>query len=688
MRVSLDWIKEFVDLKASAQEVADRLTMAGLEIEGMEKVGDDVVMEVNVTPNRPDCLSILGVAREAAAAFCLPLRLPLSEVAAESGPCAIAVEINDTDLCHRYAGRQISGVRISQSPEWLRSRLEKCGIRSINNIVDVTNYILLEFGHPLHAFDSSKVAGSIIRVARAGEGRSMMTLDNVERDIPEDTLLIWDGAEPVAIAGIMGGERSSVTETTTDIFLESAYFNPASIRKSSKLLGLRSESSYRFERGTDIIFLEAALNRAALLIAELGGGKISSIVDAYPITYSPIEITVPYSKINRLIGIDIPKKETLELLNNIGITAKDSGDYLTAVPPSFRGDVTGTVDIIEEVARCYGYSRIPARPPKAALTDASIDIKAYRIRAVRETVRKSGFDEVVNFSFMNSADLDLLSIIENIDEPRRKHLMLKNPLRQEECLMRTTLVPALLRNFIYNLSRGINDIRIFELSRVFIHHGSQLPEEELNLAGLYFSDNTSSLWEEQSPPFYIVKGVLEAVLKELRLQGISFRYSDEAFLHPGKSADIYYGDRKLGYIGEFSPKITERLELKIKKPQIIVFEVNIGSLVNMPGQKVAYEQIPRYPAIERDVAMILDDQVTAYELVRGFREFRSDIIENAVLFDHYRGKNLPEGKKSLGVRVTYRSKDRTLTETEIEPVHALLVESVSRKTGAKLRGTA
>ncbi|NJD55605.1 MAG: phenylalanine--tRNA ligase subunit beta [Nitrospirae bacterium] len=688
MRISLEWIREFVDVAAGPEEIAHRLTMAGLEIEGMESIDGDVVMEVNVTPNRPDCLSMLGIAREVSSVFAMPLKLPKTVIDGPLPPSEVQVVIDDPDLCARYTGRSILGVTVGDSPEWMRKRLEKCGIRAINNMVDITNYVLLELGHPLHAFDADRISGDKIRVARAGSRRSIMTLDGADRKLDQDTLLIWDAEHPVAVAGIMGGEGSSVTESTKNIFLESAHFTPMSIRRSAKALGLKSESSYRFERGTDRVFLEHALNRAALLMAEIGGGTIRDIVDVYPGKFIPAEITVPFRKVNSLIGIDIPRDEIRRLLSGIGITTEDRGDEFIAFPPAFRGDISEAVDIIEEVARCYGYDRIPARIPRTVLSDGVLNDKERAVRSVREAIRRSGFHEVVNFSFMNSADLDVLSISDNDHEDRRKHVMLKNPLRQEECLMRTTLMPSLIRNFLYNHSRGLRDIRLFELSRVFIDWGNQLPREGLRLAGIFFQDTTPVIWKDTVPPFYLVKGAIEALFEEMRLKDCSFLPSGEAFLHSGKSADMHCRNVKIGYIGELGPEVIERLDIKAHKPLIIVFEIDVDQMLEHRDQKILYRQIPRYPAIERDIALILDDQISAAEVLNLFRSYRSDIIEHVGLFDYYKGKNIPKDKKSLGVRVTYRSAGRTLTENDAEEVHGAIVDFVTARTGATVRGAA
>jgi phenylalanyl-tRNA synthetase beta chain len=684
MRISFEWIKDFVDVAASPEDTAHRLTMAGLEIEGMESIEGDTVMEVNVTPNRPDCLNILGIAREVAAAYGLPLKKPRACLEGSPQKGDVRVEIDAPDLCGRYTGRVIKGVVVGESPDWVKKRLEKCGIRPINSVVDVTNYILLELGHPLHAFDADRLGGKMIRVAKAGENRSITTLDGVERRLPEDTLLIWDGKGPVAVAGIMGGEGSAVDSATRNIFLESAYFDPSSIRRSSKILGLKSESSYRFERGTDREFLETALNRAAILIQEIAGGTIHEIVDVYPEKYVPVSIEVPYRKVNSLLGTDIEKEEILRILEMIEIATLDKGDSFSAAPPAFRGDIKEPVDIIEEIARCYGYDKVPVRVPKTPLADGILNKKERKLEKIKEAVRKSGFNEVINYSFMNLDDLNMLSIPEG--DKRRSHISLMNPLRQEDSLMRTTLIPSLINNFLYNLARGTGEISLYELSRVFLDEGGPLPNEELILGGIYFRENTSAVWHEQIPPFFVVKGVLQAVFGEMKAGEYSMVPSEEVFLHKGKSADIFFKGQKAGFIGEVSPHIIERLNLKIKKPEIVVFELSIDLLLSMGQEKTVYAQIPKYPSIERDIALVVADRLTAGEILDWLRGYESPVIESVELFDYYKGKNIPADKKSLGFRIVYRSKDRTLTDTEVEAVHGALVAYILEKTSGELRG--
>ncbi len=685
MRVSFEWLKDFVSISATPEEVSHSLTMAGLEVEGIDtSVGGDSVFEVNVTPNRPDCLSILGIAREVAAAYRLPLEMPGDDIQGDLPASDIRVEILNPELCHRYTGRLIKGVTISGSPEWLKNRLEKCGIRSLNNnIVDITNYVLLEMGHPLHAFDADKLSGSVIKVSKAGKKRSITTLDGIERELSGDSLLIMDAKKTLALAGVMGGEDSSVTSGTRNIFLESAFFAPVSVRRTSKELGLRTESSYRFERGTDIEFLENALNRAALLIRETGGGIIHEIVDVYPEKFKPATIEVNYARVNALLGVKLEKGEMLKSLERIGIVVEDRGEVFHAFPPAFRRDITGHIDIVEEIARTFGYGNIPARLPKTILSGGVLNHRERGINRIRETVRKTGFNEVINYSFMSPSDLDMISI--PVGDIRRRHLSLRNPLKQEDSLMRTTLIPALINNFAYNFSMGARDIRLFEISKIFIAETDRLPTEGLRMGGIFYRENIPSLWKESAQAFFIVKGALQSLFEEMKLGGYTFVPSEEVFLHRGKSADIELKGTKAGFIGELVPDIAESLNLKVRKPEIIVFELNIDTILAFLPERLTYRHVPKYPFIERDIAIIIDDSLTAAWVMDVINSFRSEFIETVEIFDCYKGGNIPAGRKSLAFRIIYRSGDRTLTDNEVESVHRELLEYVLEKTGGELR---
>ena len=687
MRVPFEWLKELVSITATAEEVAERLTMIGFEVEGMEQADDDTVFEVNVTPNRPDCLSIIGLAREASAAFMVPLKMPLHDIQSALPNPDFSVEILNPELCNRYAGRVIRNVVISDSPEWIKKRLEKCGIRSINNVVDITNYVLLEYGHPLHAFDADTIHGRKIRVGTpdtvSGKKTKIKTLDGLVREIPGDSLLIWDADEPIAIAGVMGGLETEVNDGTKDIFLESAYFDPLSVRRTSKQLNLTSESSYRFERGTDIEFLEKALNRTALLISEIAGGNIHEIVDAYPVKYNPESIQIRYEKINRILGTEISKEELLEIMDRLEITAEDREEFFIVYPSAYRRDIKRESDVAEEISRLYGYDKIPVRVPRSPLSSSQSDKRMETTVRIREGMRKSGFTEVINYSFMSPSSLDMIDIPEG--DRRRNTIAIQNPLRKEESLLRTTLVPSLIENLKYNLDRGIKDIRFFEISKVFEDIGEQLPLEELMLGGIFYREKVPSLWKEETHGFFITKGAIESLFGELKIKGYSFTPSSEPFLHKGQSSDIQISDSSMGYIGILAPDIIERLDLKKKKMEVVLFELNLNSLVSSMPDSMQYSPVPRYPYVERDIAIVVDEAILSSEITRIILGFPSEIIEEVSIFDYFKGGNIPAGKKSLAFSIVYRSKEKTLTDEEVEKLHSSLVTHIIKTTGGELR---
>ncbi|VAX32565.1 Phenylalanyl-tRNA synthetase beta chain, partial [hydrothermal vent metagenome] len=446
MLLPVEWLKDFIDITESTKEISDMLTMIGLEVEGEEASDGAAVFEVNITPNRPDCLSVIGIARELRAATGRALKFPDYHIQDEFEEDFQV--IIDSPFCNRYTGRIIKGIRIGESPDLIKKRLELSGIRPVNNIVDITNYVLMELGHPLHAFDLDKLRGKIIRVNTAGKTLQFRTLDNTERTIPQEGLLILDAERPVAIAGIMGGLETEVSEETTNIFLESAYFKPASIRRTSRLLGLKTEASYRFERGTDIEGLSVALDRAAHLIKKLCGGAVSKKIDLYPTKLKKTEIRLRYRRISRVLGTNILKRDVLRILELLGfsINSTSESDVLLTVP-SYRIDIQDETDLIEEVGRHYGYEKIPEQIPLAPVGPGSPDSLLKRmaqksgIIKTKEVVRTSGFNETINFSFMNPRVLDMLDIPET--DERKKTITLINPLRKENPCMRTFLLPSL-----------------------------------------------------------------------------------------------------------------------------------------------------------------------------------------------------------------------------------------------------
>ena len=694
MRVSFDWLKDFVKVDATPEAVAEKLTMTGLEVEAIERIDGDAVFEVNVTPNRADCLSIIGIARELSASYNVPLVFPELNVVSESKSLDFNVDIKDPELCCRYAGRIVHKLKVGPSPDWMKKRLEKCGVRSINNVVDVTNYVLLEFGHPLHAFDLKTLKGGMIRIGtpksvQGSAGLKFKTLDGTERDIPGDSLMIWDAERPIAVAGVMGGLDTEVTGATVDVFIESAYFEPTSIRRTSKKLGLKTDASYRFERGTDIKALKKALDRAAMLMKELAGGTIYGKIDIYPKRFHPLEINVRYERVNKVLGIKLGPKQILDSLNGLGLEIEEQGSsaFKVGVPP-YRSDITMEADIIEEVARLYGYDNIPTELPETCLggDQKKEDIYAHELkRDIRQSFLKAGFTEAINLSFIGADELDLLSIPD--DDARRKLVRIKNPLREEEAFMRTTIVPALIRNMLHNVSHGNRDLKLFETSRVFFSTGPDtLPEEKERIAALYFREKAKALYREDAQDFYIVKGILEAVLAGTGITDVSYVRSNEPFLHPGRAADIIINGQKAGYIGALSPAVTEKLDLKASKPSIIVLDIDIVSIMFASKRKVTYRQLPKYPFVERDTALVLDAAIEAAEIIGHLKSYPSDLIEDVSIFDVYQGTGIEPGKKSVAFNVRYRSPEKTLTDAEVEGLHAILVEHIVGKTKGQVRG--
>jgi len=686
MLVSIEWLKEFISIRQSPEEVADLLTMAGLEVDSSEEVNGDTVLEIDLTPNRGDCLSVIGIAREISAVTGRKIRMPRFRLPSEDKRSWMKVSIDNRDLCPRYAGRIIKGVKIGESPDWMKRRLEASGIRPINNIVDVTNYVMLEYGQPLHAFDLDRLKAGHIRVATPSRTIRFKTLDGAERKITKDMLLIWDGDRPVAVAGVMGGLDSEVSDGTTSIFLESACFNPSSVRRTSSALGLRTESSFRFERGIDILGVDRALDRASFLISELAGGLLCKKVDVFPRKYRPRRIKVHVDRVNALLGTNLSRTRIQDLIARTGAFVEDFDEYLHVEVPSYRNDLEAEVDLIEEVARLYGYHRIAPAAPEVKVEAARPGRMRKTTVSARHLLCSRGYTEVINYSFMNPEALDLLEIPEK--DYRRRAIPIMNPLRQEESLVRTTLIPSLIENFVYNFNRGMRSIKLFETARVFIDKGvknGRLPQENNRISGLYFDDSSHLLWDTGLDPYFHVKGDADALIQDMAVRDGVWERSSEPFLHPGRSADFRIGDEKAGVVGVLSPEVVRRLDLKTGDTPIVVFDFDLDMLMQHSSAAKIYEKFSRFPSVQRDISILVDAEKTAQDLLDTMREFRSDLISDIKVFDYYRGGNIPGGKASLAFNITYRSFERTLSEEEVDSVHKDFVDFLLEKTGAVLR---
>ena len=649
---------------------------------------EDVILEVSITPNRGDCLSILGIAREVAAICGVPLRYPAVSVE-EGGPpieTLSSVTVNDPVGCPRYAARIIRGVTIGPSPAWLREKLEAVGLRSINNIVDVTNFILMEMGQPLHAFDFDKLRENRIVVRRARGGERFTTLDGVERTLFDDTLLICDGRGPVAIAGIMGGLESEITQDTRRVLIESAYFQPLSIRRTGKKIALRSESSYRFERGIDPEGVTRALDRAAQLMVQVGGGEIAGgRIDVYPAPYEPIRLELRLDRTNRFLGTELASAEMAGVLRSIEMQVEDlDPNRLLVVTPSFRPDVTREVDLAEEVVRLVGYDRVPVTSPQAAASAAPLDPHLRCRLEVKSFLEGSGFFEIITYSFISLESLCKLRLPP--EDPRLDPVRVMNPLSEEQAVMRTSLLPGLLNTARYNSDRRNEDIRIFELSKVFLpRKGDVLPVEPHHLVGLMSGKRFPHLLYggEEEVDFTDVKGAVESVVDLFFLHGIKYAAEDlPLYLDSRQAASVYVGRERLGALGLIHPEVREAFDLK--KPAFI-FELDFDKLYSLMGARPIFRSLPKFPAVARDMALIVDADLPVQGPLDFIGNLKEPLLEHLEIFDIYQNPQLGEGKKSVGYRLVYRAPDRNLTDEDVNDLHTQLVSKVTEAFHATLR---
>ncbi|MSN25653.1 MAG: phenylalanine--tRNA ligase subunit beta [Geobacter sp.] len=648
----------------------------------------DTLFEIGLTPNRADCLSVIGIAREIAAKLSLQFKCPVINVneLAETTDSYIDVTIDDSELCPRYSARYISGCKIDRSPEWLVQRLNSIGIRSINNVVDITNLVMMEMGQPLHAFDCDQLAENRIVVRRAGDGEEFITLDGQQRTLVSDDLVICDAERPVALAGVMGGQNSEIGDSTTRILLESAFFKPAAIRKTSKRLGLHTESSHRFERGIDIEGVTKALDRAASLIAELAGGSVAKgALDVYPGKSEPLSIVFRPELANQLIGIDLARAEIIDILNRLEFrVVEDIDGALNVEPPSYRIDIEREIDLIEEVARLHGFDKIPTTMPMARITSDRPSIHQQFEKRVRSILVDNGMNEIINFSFTYPAAACKLLLDES--DPRRNAIKLTNPLIDEQSVMRTTLLPGVLETVARNISFRSLDLKLFEMRRVYLPTvGDSMPYEPIFIVGALTGSRDGDGWcrPKEMVDFYDAKGVIESLLQQLGVRGVSW-VSDlvEPYYHPGKSCSIMAGRDCIGSVGEIHPTVQENFG--IDKP-VYCFELDFEKIVRSSKTKQSITAPSRFPDSTRDIAMLVPTSLQSDKIVACIRSVKAKEIEHIQIFDLYCGKGIPDGFTSIAVRIRYRSYERTLTEDEIGSIHKKIIDSLINKLQVTLR---
>lgn len=664
------------------------------------KVGDSlltalnletVVLELGITPNRGDCLSILGVAREVAAITGRPLTMVPTDPPETGGPIEdqTVIEIVDPHGCPRYAARLVRDVKLAPSPIWMADRLMACGVRPISNVVDITNYVLMEVGQPLHAFDFDTLHDHRILVRPATEGERFTTLDGQERTLSQGMLLICDGKEPVGLAGVMGGLNSEIADSTKHVLIESAHFDPMNTRRTSKRLGLSTEASFRFERGVDPTGCGLAADRSALLLAELAQGQVAAgLMDVHPKPYQPLRLALSAARTNRYLGIEVSRERMAGCLTALGLTVSQSpdGDGLEVEVPGHRPDLERPVDLTEEVARLVGYQNVPVSNPEGPLEAPPRERSQALREKMRDLMAAQGYDEAINYSFGHPTAPDSMNLAQG--DPRRSLVALINPLSEDLAVLRSSLLPGLLRSVRRNLGHRVADVALFEVGKVFLAvPGEELPEEPMRLAAVLAGLAQPSSWHGGERPVSLAhaRGAVEFLLEGLGYSGVSFSPQGQCppYLDPGEWLEVKLGDQRLGELGRVNAKTAAAYDVD---QAVYYLELDFDLLVAASPARPVFQPLPRYPGVTRDVALVMDDSVPAGEVVAAVWEQGESRLRSVDIFDVYRGKPLDKSQKSLGLRLFYRDDERTLTEQEIIPVHEAIVAKVMKKFKATLRG--
>ena len=674
MKTTCNWLREYCDHGLAPEEMAHRLTMAGCSVEGITPRGDDYVVAVEVTANRPDLLGTIGIARELAVLTDKPLRKPQFSLPTDGEPIEkrVAVEVLDWKLCPRYTARLITGARVGPSPAWLADRLEMLGIRPVNNIVDIGNYVMLGCGQPLHAFDFDRLARGRIVVRRARKGEKLVTIDGGKRDLTEDMLVIADAQSAVAIAGIMGGLETEIANRTTNILIESAQFENTQIRRTSRKLGLASDSSYRFERVADVAGCDWASAWAAHLMLEVAGGQLAAgLVDAWALPPAPRKASLRFSRLNQVLGLDVPRERVVQILNSLEFTPAPVGgkESVAVAVPSFRADVTQEVDLIEEVARIYGYDKIPEKS-ELRLVSAVNRTRAERVSdELRACLSHIGFHETISNSFVTASQAALFS-----PWTEEAPLRFNNTIRADENLLRVSILPSLLAVKAANAAHGSPKSDLFEIGAAYLPAtGRPQPREQSCLAILCENG------------FLALKGVVEVVLQMCGVQGgLELKPYEHTLFEPGRAAQMMLDGKALWHMGELCKSLSDEMGFR-SAPALA--ELNLNLLIEAAVLERRLTPLPVYPASSRDIAAVVDEGVTWGQVETCARAAlpAGSYLEEARFFDLYRGKQVPEGKKSLAFTIIFRAPDRTLTGEEVDEAWKRVVTALERQLGATLR---
>jgi phenylalanyl-tRNA synthetase beta chain len=644
---------------------------------------DDQVLELSLTPNRSDALSMLGVAYEVAAILGREVKLPEAKVTEnqEKASDYISISVDAKEENPLYVGKVIKNVKIGPAPLWMQTRLMAAGIRPHNNVVDITNYILLEYGQPLHAFDYDRLGSKEVLIRLAHEGEVIETLDDVKRTLSNDELVITNGELPVALAGVMGGANSEVTSDTTTVLLESAYFKGQTIRKASKTHGLRSEASARFEKGVDPNRVRAAAERAAYLMEQYAGGVVlEGSVEVDTLEIQPAVVTTTLEKINRIIGTDLDVKTVEDIFSRLKFDVQTDNNEFKVTVPTRRGDITIEEDLVEEVARLYGYDHLPSTLPIGEATPGALTDYQLKRRIARKYLEGVGLYQAVTYS-LTSEDKVLQYALD-----KRDPIRLAMPMSEERSLLRLSIVPGLLEVLKYNAARQHDSTGVYETGAVFLTNGEEvLPEEREHMAIALTGLWHSHLWQGEKKPvdFYVLKGILEGLFSKLGIQDkVEYRQAEMDGMHPGRTAEVLLEGKSIGFAGQIHPQVQKEKDLK----DTYVCEINLRDVLQVESEPLKYQAIPRYPSITRDIALVVDKSTSAHELKTVIQEAGGTLLKEVHIFDLYEGDRLEEGKKSIAYSLKYFNPERTLTDEEVTKTHQQVLNTLEEKTGAVLRG--
>lgn len=676
MKVTYSWLKDFVNIKISPQALAEKLTMAGLEVVALEKVGEDFVLEIEITSNRPDWLSVLGIAREVSAIYGLALKevKPKEPKIKPKDLWPIKISVANKQDCSFYSARIISDIQVGLSPEWLRKRLESLGCRSVNNVVDVTNYVLFEFGQPLHAFDLDKLSQNEIKVRRASVNEKIITIDGQTKLLGPEILVIADSSQPIAVGGIMGGKETEVTLKTRNILLESAVFDPVLVRRGKQRLGLQSESAYRFERGVDPEAVLRASLVAQELILTLTSGKPRGFKSSGKSQmHSPV-INLEIAYLNKLLGTAIPLLKAKQILNRLGLLVKiKTQDVLTVKVPSFRQDLKLPVDLVEEVARIYGYGEIPQTFPAVKPSKRILELKDF-VGGIKIILAGLGLDETITYSLIDRQLLKKSGINSEVEL-----IEILNPLSKEQEILRPELFPSLLRVLAYNLNQQQERVGIFEIANVFSVQKDTVQEDlllSISLCGVNAFFTKQGLAKEEITLLHL-KGILETSFARLKTKSFDFVQQED-----GKIS-IVINQKSIGFMLDLPEQILSAFDIKNRK--VVLAQINLGMLLGSINPEKKFLEIFKYPAIVRDISFVIKESASIADLLAAAKDKGSPLLVSAKIVDYYQGKQIPEGSRGLTLSCVYRLDSRTLTEAEITPVHNQICSLLEAQFGIKLR---